>query len=240
MGKFVDTAAEISLYNLAFAAADRADMLVDDGTGTPVISPFITTAMAVTYINYELAALWDLLITTHEDYLVYRRFIDVVANQEDYPLPEDFYKFRKVFPIINGDRSNALKKFNLKDLGAADSLAALLTSPIEDTRYSIRGMRLWLHPTPSNAGRLELWYVPQFHTLRNYNDLVPAVFPNGWEEYAVEGVAARMLEKEESDASAQRARQKEILQRIMILAEDRDVGEPHQMQDVEGFNDTWS
>lgn len=239
MGKLVDTATAITLYNLAYAAADRADMLVDDGTGTPIISPFITDAMAITYINYELTALWDLLIASHEDYLVYRRNIEVVADQEEYPLPDDFYKFRKLFPIISGRRSNALRKFNLEKLGEADSLSAILASPIEDTQYSIRGLRLWLHPIPSNAGLLELWYVPQFHTLRNYNDLVPAVFPNGWEEYAIEGVAARMLEKEESDASAQRARQKEILQRIMVLAEDRDVGEPHQMQDVEGYNTDW-
>jgi hypothetical protein len=204
-----------------------------------VLASFANAPYAFSYINFEMAALWDLLIASHEDYLVYRRMIDVVADQEDYLLPEDFYKFRKVFPIVSGRRHYPLKKFDLNELGEADSLSAILTSPIEDTKYSIRGQRLWLHPIPSSAAQLELWYVPQFHYLRNNNDLVPSIFPNGWEEFVVEGVAARLLEKEESDASAQRARQKEVLQRIMILAEDRDVGEPHQMQDVEGYNDSW-
>jgi hypothetical protein len=239
MGKWVDTATEVSVNNLVLAAAERADMLKDDGTGNVVLTDFVPLPMAVAHVNYELADLWDVLIATYEDYVVYRRFIDVVADQEDYPLPEDFYKSRKVFPIISGRRAEALRRFDLEKLGEADSLSAILTSPIEETRYKITGHRLWLHPIPSNAARLELWYVPQGVTLKHLNDLVPAIFPNGWEEYIIEGVAARMLEKEESDATPHRTRQKEILQRIMILAEDRDVGEPHQMQDTEGYNNQW-
>jgi hypothetical protein len=237
MGKWVDTGGELTAHFLALAAADRADMLKDDGTGNAELSDFVPEVLVLTHVNLELAALWAVLIKTHEDYLVYRRFIDIKANQENYVLPEDFYKFRKVFPIVNGKRGRALKRFDLKDLGAADSSAPLMTSPVEDTRYKVTGSRLWLHPTPTTdvTEGLELWYVPQFHMLRNAGDLVPNVFPNGWEEYVIEGVAARMLEKEESDASAQRARQKEILQRILIMAEDRDVGEPFQMQDTEGY-----
>ena len=92
---------------------------------------------------------------------------------------------------------------------------------------------------PSNAGQLELWYVPQFDPLINLDDVIDFRFPFGWEQYVVEGIAARLLEKEESDASAHRARQKEILQRILVMAEDRDVGQPHQMQDTEGYIDDW-
>ena len=241
MGKLVNTTMSYDVETIVLMAADRADMVKIDATGNPVVSDFIGIVPAV-HVNYELAALWDALIKTHEDYLVYRRFIDVKANQEDYLLPEDFYKFRKVFPILSGRRGNALKKFDLADLGASDSMAALLTSPIEDTRYAVIGSRLRLHPTPTSdvTKGLELWYVPQFHTLRNLKDLIPNVFPNGWEEYVIEGVAARMLEKEESDASAQRARQKEILQRILVMAEDRDIGEPFKMQDTEGYLDSWS
>jgi len=235
MGKHTDTPYSISVNFLAQGAADRADMLRDDGTGTLEIIGFANPSAIIGYISYELAALWDLLIATYEDYAIQRKFITVLADKEDYALPDDFYKFRKVFPIVGGRRCTPLRKFNLERLGEADSLGAILASPIEETEYSVRGMRLWLHPIPSNAGQLELWYVPQFKYLENLEDLVPAVFPNGWEEYVIEGVAARLLEKEESDASPQRARQQQILQRIMILAEDRDAGQPHQMQDVEGF-----
>jgi hypothetical protein len=243
MGQITDTAWDIAVQELCFIAGDRADMLVDDGTGNLALANFTGGALNVAnYIYLELAALWDALIASHEDYVVYRRFIDIVAGQEDYPLPEDFYKFRKVFPIVSGKRCRPLRKFNLEKLGDADSLAAIYTSEIEDARYKVIGSRLWIHPVPTNSVTrgLELWYVPQFHGLRNQRDLIPHQFPNGWEDYVTEGAAARLLEKEESDSTPQRTRQREILQRILVMVEDRDVGEPHQMQDTEGFLDTWS
>ena len=225
---------QVTLHSISLLAAERADMLVDDGTGNLVFSPQVNSIATYGYCNYEMAALWDHLINSSEDYCIMRQMIPVEADVQDYPLPQDFYKFRKVFPLISGKRGRNLKRFNLDKLGTADSLAAMHTSPIEDTQYKITGNRLWLHPTPTNAATLELWYVPQFDIVHNADDLIPLQFPFGWEEYVIEGVAARMLEREESDATAQRTRQKEILQRIMILAEDRDVGEPHQMQDTEG------
>jgi hypothetical protein len=239
MGKVTDVDWGTTVRTICQLAADRTDMLKDDGAGGVDLADNTGGyGFLAQYVSYELATLWDVLINTYEDYLVYRRFIDVEADKEDYALPEDFYKFRKVFPIVSGKRCRPLRKFNLEKLGDADSLAAIYTSEIEDARYKIIGSRLWIHPIPTSAAQLELWYVPQFHIMRNYDDLVPHQFPNGWEEYVIEGVAARLMEKEESDATPYRARQREILQRILVLAEDRDVGEPHQMQDSEGYNNS--
>jgi hypothetical protein len=235
MGKNPNTTINV----IMLLAAERADVLVDDGAGGQALSDFISEVYQLYYINLELAALWDALVATHEDYCVYRRTINIEAGKEDYALPEDFYKFRKIFPIVSGERNRPLRKFNLEKLGDADSLAAIYTTEIEDAQYRITGQRLWIHPEPTNAAYLELWYVPQFKGLENLSDLIPVQFPNGWEEYVIEGVAARILEKEESDASAQRLRQQQVLKRIMTLAEDRDVGEPHQMQDSEGYGTTW-
>ena len=222
------------LETILITAADRADMLHLVG-GIPTLSTFIDQNTAIYQLNMELAALWDVLINTYEDYCIRRKTINVLANIEDYSMPSDFYKFRKVFPVISGRRATALKKFNLEDLGEADSLSAILTSPIEETKYKINGNRLWLHPIPTNAAELELWYVPQYTPIENNDDVVDWRYPLGWEDYAIEGLAARWLEKEESDASAQRTRQKEILQRILVMAEDRDVGQPFEMIDAEGM-----
>ena len=225
------------ISNILLAAADRADLLVDDGTGTMAMAASIEPTAALVYANMELAALWDVLIATYEDYCIRHKKIYVQPSIEDYSLPSDFYKFRKVFPIVNGKRGTVLKKFDLKDLGEADSLSAILTSPIEQTRYKINGNRLWLHPIPTTAAQLELWYIPQFSAIQNPTDLVDIRFPFGWDDYLIEGLAARFLEKEESDSTPQRTRQREILQRILTMAEDRDVGEPFQMIDAEGYLD---
>ena len=222
------------LETIMLAAADRADMLHYVGA-VPTLSTFIDTNMSIYQLNMELAALWDVLVNTYEDYCIRRKTINVLANIEDYSMPSDFYKFRKVFPIVSGKRAMPLKKFNLEELGEADSLSPIFTSRIEDTRYKVNGNRLWLHPAPTSACELELWYVPQYTPIENNDDKVDWRYPLGWEDYAIEGLAARWLEKEESDASAQRTRQKEILQRILVMAEDRDAGEPFQIIDVEKY-----
>ena len=231
---------QTTLELIVVLALERADKLAADPTsGDPVPTADVVSNALTYYINAELAVLWDVLVNTYEDYCIRHKAIVVVPDIQEYSMPSDFYKFRKVFPIQNGKRYAPLRKFDLRELGEADTFAAILARPVEYARYRLSGNRLLLHPMPSNAGELELWYVPQFDPILNLNDRVDFRFPAGWEQYAIEGVAARLLEKEESDASAQRARQKEILQRILIMAEDRDVGEPHSMQDTENYLNDW-
>ena len=232
--------ATLTLTQIGVAAASRADMVrTDPASGLIELVESVEPSGLLLAVNHELAVLWDVMISTYEDYCIKHKIIEVVANTQEYSMPSDFYKFRKIFPIQNGRRYAPLRKFDLRELGEADTFAAILARPIEYARYSVKGNRLWLHPMPSNAGQLELWYVPQFDPIINLNDKIDFRFPFGWDQYVIEGVAAMLLEREESDGSAQRSRQKEILQRILIMAEDRDVGQPHQMQDTEGYIDDW-
>ena len=218
----------MTLTQIGLIAASRADMLVDNA-GNTEISAFIDAGAAAVAVNSHLAALWDAIILAYEDYCVRRIKVDVKADFENYPLPEDFYKFRKVFPIVNGKRGKPLRKFDLQDLGQEGSLDTLITSSIEDTRYKVNGFRLWLHPMPTGPAQLELWYVPQFDPIVTFEEPIDIRFPMGWEEYVIAGVAAEMLEKEESDSTALRNAQRAALERILIMAEDRDVGEPFQI-----------
>ena len=218
------------------AALGKADLLrTNPTTGDPEPVDSMDLTEVGIWINEAMAVLWDVLINTYEDYCIKHHTVNVTANTENYALPDDFYKFRKVFPIQSGKRCAVMRKFDLNDLGQADSLSAILTSPIEETRYKITGNRLWLHPEPTNVAELELWYVPQFDPLVNLDDLVDFRFPSGWESYVIDSVAAMALEKEDIDASHLRATQEKALGRILVMAEDRDVGEPHVMQDTEGY-----
>jgi hypothetical protein len=229
-----------TLRLLMLQGLSRADLLrVNATTGDLEPVDSITEGETGAWVNAELAALWDVLVSTYEDYAIKREKINVVAGIEDYSMPSDFYKFRKVFPIQSGRRCAHLRKFDLNKLGEADSLSAILTSPIEETRYRITGNRLFLHPVPTAAAELELWYVQQFDVIYNLDDAVDFRFPTGWEQYVVEGVAANALEKEDLDSTPFRTRQEKILGRIIVMAEDRDVGEPHLMQDTEGYLDVY-
>jgi len=223
------------VMNLLRVAAERADMLiVDPATGDALVSDFANPQSLAYFMNYELAAIWDAMIAAHEDWCIRHHPVAVIPGIENYSMPTDFYHLRKVFPIFNGRRGSALKRFNLQDLGEADSLAAILTAPIEETRYKLAGNRLYLHPVPTQTAELEVWYIPQFRPIENLSDTIDFRMPFGWEDYVIEGLAARLLEKEESDSSHCRAAQARVLQRILMLSEDRDEGEPHQMIDTEG------
>jgi hypothetical protein len=226
-----------------FLAADRADMLQYDSAGNASLSNFVNPGMFLYSANHELAALWDHLVNAHEDYFTKREYLHIVANQEEYSLPRDFYKSRKVFPILTEgappERGAALKRFKLADLGTSDVEILIIGTEVRQLRYNIKGNRIWFHPTPTTAADVELWYIPQYDPLENDDDLLHFSFPNGWEDYVVEGVAARALEKEESDSSFCRARQQEILQRILNTVQDRDEGEPFEIIDTQGYEADW-
>lgn len=231
------TASRLSLAHIKFAAAEKADMLTVVG-GQPAVSGYITDVVLLMWVNAELSSLWDELVSSYEDYAIHRELIQVAAGIENYPLPKDFYKHRKVFPIEGGVRGNALRRFNVDDLGRDTSLTAILAPDLSGVRYRILGSRIWLHPAPASDGTIEIWYVPQYMPLERDAEEIQHQFPAGWEDYVAEGVAGRMLEKEESDSSPCLRRQAIALQRILRLLEDRDAGEPHQMIDSEGYMDT--
>ncbi len=224
----------ISLANLKYFAAEKADML-EIVSGSPAVSGFITDPAVLSWVNAELAALWDQMVLSGEDYAVKKEVLHLQPNIEEYPLPKDFYKFRKVFPLENGERGLALKKFNINQLGRDVSTAYIQAIRIHETKYRVSGNRIMFHPRPSSAAQVELWYYPMFSPLEQDQEEINQVFPFGWEDYVTEGVAARMLEKEESDSTPCLQRQQQVLVRILQLIEDRDVGEPHSMQDTEGL-----
>lgn len=229
-------ASRISLQHIKLFAAEKADMLTVVG-GQPQVSGFVTDVSMLVWVNAELAALWDELISSYEDYSIHRDMMQIAAGQEDYPLPKGCYKVRKLFPIESGVRGVALRKFDLMDLGQDPAASYITSSEISDLRYRVLGSRLWLHPIPTGPGVIELWYVPTYTPLEYDQEEIHHEYPEGWEDFVCEGVAARMLEKEESDPSVCLRRQQDVLARIKRMVEDRDVGEPHRVIDAEGYMD---
>jgi hypothetical protein len=228
-------ASPLTLDVLRLLAADRADMLKYTA-GVPDLSDFLEEGMFTYAVNHELAALWDHLVTSYEDYAIKKYELPLLANQEEYNLPADFYKIRKVYPLIPNGRSWPMRRFNMEELGSETSATLIIGTEVRQLRYRVMGNRIYFWPTPTTHASAEVWYIPQYQPIENDNDLIDFRYPNGWEDYVVEGVAARALEKEESDSTHCRQRQREILQRILQSVQDRDVGEPAEMIDSEGYD----
>lgn len=60
-----------------------------------------TDQMLLAYINFEEDYLFSELILSWGDFLIEEVFINSVANQERYPLPELLYAFRRVSILLN-------------------------------------------------------------------------------------------------------------------------------------------
>jgi len=212
-----------TLSDMRTRALDRADMT---GSGFPV------SARCNDYLNAELAALWDHLCNSTEDFATTKTTFSLVADQEAYSVPFRMHKIRKVYYKDSAGNRYKLKRFSMEDLDTPGVDAVEMGTHNRYLRYKLIADQIYFEPAPVQTGTIEVWYVPQYTPLTSDTDTVHSAFSWGWEDYAVEGAAARLLEREESDSMPVRAEQQRVLQRILQSLEDRDIGEPHKIIDV--------
>lgn len=188
-----------TLRSLKDRALDYADMT---GSGFP------DESRLADYINSGLSELYDMLINAYEDYARKKTTIALTAGTEDYDLPSDFLKSRKLYYLSNGRRFN-LRQYHLGEV------SGYRTSPIF-------------------GGSVELWYIPQYAPLLSDEETISNVFPVGWEDFAALNAAVRLSIREESDPSALIQEREIQRQRIIESAEPRDVGESGAVADYYG------
>lgn len=194
-------------------------------------SAFVSTAEQTAYVNEANSELYDILVTTFQDYFKSSENVSLVAGTEAYALPSAFYKLLAAYYVSGGIRYR-LEQFMLDELVDEQPDRVLHVGTGEHLRYRIVGNEIVFTPKPSAAGTVELWYVPQFTKLVNAGDVVSYAIVNGWEEYISNGAAIRMLQKEESDASHLIARQLQLAQRIKASARVRNAASPQRVVDV--------
>lgn len=173
-------------------------------------SGFITDAELTELINQSNAELYDLLVAARgQDYYEATKTFQTVQGQQLYPFAAmappltDFYQMIQVECLYGGVRA-PLRAFSRQEHG-------LLT---------------W--NTTVGGRQIDLIYVPACPRLVADGDTFDGI--NGWEEYSVVDAAAKIMEKEESDASALYKRKAELTARIQNLAPDRDAGQTERIQ----------
>lgn len=225
-----------SLLELRTRAMQRADM---------VNSNFVTTSEWNYYINQSAQELYDLLITTYEDYYVSPRLLlDFDSNTHQYPLPNGqnldgapaFYKLYGV--DIGLDASNTayitLKKFSFIERNMY-VFPQLQTSylGVFNLRYRVIGNNLMLIPTPTNGLQVGIWYYPRLDVLIKDSDVLDGV--SGWTEYVIVDAARKALAKEESDTQVLMQEKMALKMRIEESASNRDAGQPERIASTRGM-----
>lgn len=209
-------------------------------------SDFVTDVQANHWINQELAELVDMIVAVDPASWMSSTSIAGVAGTFLYSLPANFYEILMVERDEGGNRATTLDPFVLNDKNRYGN-APFLDLPGGEigVRYMVRGSgvdgagtQLWLYPDPG-AHNFTVYYVtaPPSIDTSPAGDAQAIDGRAGWLEWVVYGVAIRMKERGESDASGLRMDRARIQERIKLMADRRDAGRPVQPTDVRRMRD---
>lgn len=233
---------EMSLGQIRLAAQQRADR---------VNSNFVTQQEWDSYINQSLYELYDLLITSYEEYYMAPpiRFVaDGSTYLYDLPngsnqfldqnnntiTPPAFYKLMGVDLALN-NANNAyvtINKFNFIDRNrfVYPNTASTIYG-VFNLQYRLLGNKIEFIPTPSGNQVIRLWYIPRMTELLQDTDTTTQSV-SGWIEYVIVKAAYLALTKEESDTTSLVQQLAALRQRIEETSVNRDAGQPDRISDV--------
>jgi len=220
----------VTVSDIETEARNRSDM---------VSSTFVTSAVAITMIDASYTELYDLLID-NDLYFFSEDSFSTVADQADYTLPSDYYKTLGVDLVRGGDQSITLERFEWMERNRYDNAIKNGVGVLADAymRYLPIGGVLRFKPTPQAGQTILHTYIPSPAKLTAGGDVIDGV--SGWEEYLVVDVAAKMLEKEESDTTPFMIRKEALRSRIEKISSERDFGKSVTISDQRRQNWPWA
>lgn len=195
-----------------------------------VNSTFVSTAEWTRLINQAYARLYAVLTSKYPDYYSTSANLAVTSGVEYTALPSSFYKATALF-YLDGTTRRPMEEFNLHDLGSFanpwPSTSAIVTA------YRLVGANVYWFPKPGESGTVELWYIPQVTRLASDSDVISAQVVDGWEEFIINDVAAKVRVKEERDPRPHWAANEEFLRHVEADAASRNVARAPTVVDVE-------
>lgn len=213
----------ISLADLRAASLLRADMNS---------SNFIATTELDALINVEAGELHDLVVSALEDQFTTTALFTVTSG-DTYALSSitaaaPFYKLRGLDRDEGGGVWRDVRKFDFNERN--DFGPGMRGDYARAVRYRLIGASIYLAPASAAPGNYRLWYVPGYVDMAAPSDTLE--YPENWYEYVINGVAAKLLEKEESESRPKLAAKEAMRKRILAMAPTRDASGPATMMRV--------
>lgn len=233
---------EMSLGQIRLQAQQTADR---------VNSQFVSMTEWNAFINNAMFELYDLLVTTYEDYFMAAPAIfstNGSAFQYSLPngtltfqdnngsnfVPQAIYKLQGVDLAVSSANNAwvSVNKFNFIDRNNyiyPNSSSTIYG--VFNMRYRMLGDKIEFTPTPSSGQRIRLWYIPRLQQLLKDTDLT-SIGTSGWLRYVIVRAAKYALDKEESDSSKLDQELIFLKKRIEESAMNRDSGQPDKISDI--------
>ena len=224
---------EINLGYLRYMSQLRADKLN---------SQYLTTDEWNFNINQSSFALYDVLVSKYgDDYFLAPTLQISLTGNDYYALPNgsNYSGAPRLYKLtgVDGNYGGAWKplaRFNWSD---RDKYTIWGGNPAVffgyfDMAYREMGDNLYIIP-PNMSMQIRMFYVPVMIQLLQDSDMLPFSI-SGWSEYIINDAAMKAMVKEESleKWNALSAINAQILERIEVMAANRDVGQPNSVSNT--------
>lgn len=196
-----------------------------------------------TLINTNYHKVYTAVQTVYEDYYLTTGNITTVANQQQYTLPTDFFKLRRVeinydVSAANGAAQRALPvplDAVRRDLGQANLGVHIFTNP----HYYIFQATIGFIPIPDKAGTnaIQLWYIATVSDMSSDSDTITIPYPDRYWHLIAEGATADALRFGQQDSPEADKFDRKMERGIALMQEeleDRIAEESKSVIDVSG------
>lgn len=199
-----------------------------------------TDAEVTREVNAKYLETYSAVVSVFEDYYSEKTTASTVADQQEYTLPTDLYKLRRV--EINYDITNSSTATRralpvsldavLRDLGGLNSI-----TPYRSPAYYLRGTKIGFLPIPNAAGTnaITYWYIKNISELSASSDAIDIPFPDRYGQLISLGAAGTLMRKGQQEEVASRQYLSDFaagLERMKMELEDRIA------DDAKGITDT--
>lgn len=203
-----------------------------DGASGDTSSRDLTAVVLNGYLNESIEEAWDIIVGKWEDYYTKTGTIAVTAGTDSYPVPNDFFKLRRLWILVSGAEYRRLYPTDL-DAAQIYSSANLAN---KGYRYRLQAREVILMPAPAAAETLRMYYIPTATQLTDDGDSITFDVP--LECKLVLAIAWReCLDRQGLDPSPAIAKINELTAKVRTSADSRDAGEPFYLDANQRFGD---
>jgi|GEM_PF-1713291 len=192
---------------------------------------FISDSILTTWINRAMRDLIDCILEVNKNYNISTQSINLVSGTQSYSLPTAFYKARGVDIVDDNGEWRELKELEHWEERNRLQDGAVSRS---DYQYFVAGSNLMFFPAVDftlSAGA-RLWYIPVATDMATGGSPVSMDGINGWEEFIIQWVTARVKVKRDEDVTQVLALMGDQRERIKQLARNRNTVSPSGIRNI--------
>lgn len=191
-------------------------------------------------INESYKGLYDLLVTTWENYFINTSSATVTSGNNTIALPADFYKLKGIDVLLDSGSTRwaPITRFNFQERYLYQDSYSYSLALQPRVQYILMGDEIILQPVDNAAGSYTVWYVPNVTELTDDADTLNTVC-DVYKQYIIADVCIKANAKQESDTTEFEKMKAYEISRIQKAATQRDSANTGRVSDMQDTDDAY-